>query len=199
MTMWSTGPKMSERAAKAPGVSVTCGTSGGGGFTLIELMLVMALLVAIMALAGPRLNRFARGRAMDAEARMLVARLNAARDRAAVRAVVCRVEIDADGGGTRITQQQGGVFVDGEDSLARHTRLPQGLRLAIEPLDDTGANDGQATWIEIQPTGWATAARITLTDQAGDALYILARTPLERFVITTDATASVDTTHGEAL
>jgi type II secretion system protein H len=51
-------------------------------FTLIELILVLALLVVITSLAAPAMSRFIRGRALDSEARRLAALMHAAQSRA---------------------------------------------------------------------------------------------------------------------
>jgi type II secretion system protein H len=51
-------------------------------FTLIELILVLALLVIITSIAVPAMSRFIRGRALDSEARRLSALLHAAQSRA---------------------------------------------------------------------------------------------------------------------
>jgi type II secretion system protein H len=51
-------------------------------FTLIELILVMALLVIVTSLAAPAMANFIRGRAMDSEARRLVALMHAGQSRA---------------------------------------------------------------------------------------------------------------------
>jgi type II secretion system protein H len=51
-------------------------------FTLIELVLVLALLVVITSLAAPAMARFIRGRALDSEARRLFALTHAAQSRA---------------------------------------------------------------------------------------------------------------------
>jgi len=51
-------------------------------FTLIELILVLALLVVITSIAAPAMARFIRGRALDTEARRLVALMHAAQSRA---------------------------------------------------------------------------------------------------------------------
>jgi type IV fimbrial biogenesis protein FimT len=51
-------------------------------FTLIELMLVLALLVIITSLAAPAMANFIRGRALDSEARRLVALMHAGQSRA---------------------------------------------------------------------------------------------------------------------
>src|SRR5450756_10480 len=51
-------------------------------FTLIELILVMALLVIITSLALPVMSKFIRGRALDSEARRLLALMHATQSRA---------------------------------------------------------------------------------------------------------------------
>src|ERR1041385_5756660 len=51
-------------------------------FTLIELILVLALLAVVTALAMPAMSRFFRGRALDSEARQLLSLTHAAQSRA---------------------------------------------------------------------------------------------------------------------
>ena len=51
-------------------------------FTLIELILVLALLVVITSIAAPAMARFIRGRALDSEARRFAALIHAAQSRA---------------------------------------------------------------------------------------------------------------------
>jgi type II secretion system protein H len=51
-------------------------------FTLIELILVLALLVIITSIAAPAMAKFIRGRALDSEARRLSALMHAAQSRA---------------------------------------------------------------------------------------------------------------------
>ena len=51
-------------------------------FTLIELILVLALLVVITSLAAPAMSNFVRGRALDSEARRLFALIHAGQSRA---------------------------------------------------------------------------------------------------------------------
>lgn len=51
-------------------------------FTLIELVLVLALLVVAVSMVAPRMSGFIRGRALDSEARRLMAVLHAGQARA---------------------------------------------------------------------------------------------------------------------
>jgi prepilin-type N-terminal cleavage/methylation domain-containing protein len=51
-------------------------------FTLIELVLVMALLVVAVSMVAPRMADFVRGRALDTEARRMLALMHAGQSRA---------------------------------------------------------------------------------------------------------------------
>jgi len=61
------------------------GSSVRARFTLIELILIMALLVIITSIALPTMSKFIRGRALDAEARRMFALMHAAQSRAVPR------------------------------------------------------------------------------------------------------------------
>ena len=55
---------------------------GRGGFTLIEMIMVMTLLVVLISMIAPNLSGFIRGRALDSEARRMIALMHAAQSRA---------------------------------------------------------------------------------------------------------------------
>ncbi len=63
-------------------------------FTLIELILIMALLVVITSLAAPAMANFIRGRALDSEARRLFALMHAAQSRAVSEGVPVMLWVD---------------------------------------------------------------------------------------------------------
>jgi len=82
------------RKSKVEGRAPICGVRGVvcprpsslvprlAGFTLIELILVLALLVIITSLAAPAMSNFIRGQALGSEARRLVALMHAGQSRA---------------------------------------------------------------------------------------------------------------------
>lgn len=72
--------------------------SGAPGFTLIELILVMALLTMTAAVSAPVLSRFFRGRALDSEARRLLALTREAQSRAVSEGVPVDLWVDAEKG-----------------------------------------------------------------------------------------------------
>jgi prepilin-type N-terminal cleavage/methylation domain-containing protein len=55
---------------------------GQCAFTLIELMLVMALIAVAVSIVAPRLTNFIRGRALDSETRRMLALMDAGQARA---------------------------------------------------------------------------------------------------------------------
>jgi len=79
---WSTAPKQKLAAQGANSSFKIRHSSFITGFTLIELILVLALLVIFTSIATPAMSRFIRGRALDTEARRLLALTHLAQSRA---------------------------------------------------------------------------------------------------------------------
>ena len=69
-----------------------------GGFTLIELILVMALLTVAVAFTAPALARFFGGRTLDSEARRLLALTRHGQGRAASEGLTVDLWLDAERG-----------------------------------------------------------------------------------------------------
>ncbi len=65
------------------------------GFTLVELVVVMTLLVTVIALASPSLAGFFRGRAVEAEARRFMSLTRLGQSRAASKGVPVILWLDA--------------------------------------------------------------------------------------------------------
>lgn len=93
----------------------------GWAFTLIELILVMALLTAVISLTAPKLSRFFRGRTLDSEARRLLAMTRSAQSRA----VSEGVPIDL-----WIKSEEGQVGIEAEPSF--ETTDPKAMDLQID-------------------------------------------------------------------
>src|SRR5208282_2587596 len=75
-------PKRATGRSEAHSSFVIRHSSFSRGFTLIELILILALLVIITSLAAPAMSRFIRGRALDSESLRLFALMHAAQSRA---------------------------------------------------------------------------------------------------------------------
>ena len=67
-------------------------------FTLVELVLVLALLVVAVSMIAPSMSNFIRGRALEAEARRMIALMHAAQSRAVSEGVTIVFWVDAKNG-----------------------------------------------------------------------------------------------------
>lgn len=77
------GGSIERRHLKSVRIAALCrGAATGAGFTLIELILVMALLATVLAVSSPSLSRFFRSRGLESEAQRFLALTRAAQSRA---------------------------------------------------------------------------------------------------------------------
>jgi len=103
-------------------------------FTLIELILVLALLVVITSLAAPAMANFIRGRALDSEARRLNALMHAGQSRAVSEGMPMVLWVD---------EKQGEYGFEAEttgktgDSKAERLTLDPTLQIAVLNLGKT--------------------------------------------------------------
>ena len=98
------------------------------GFTLIELILVLALLVIITSLAAPAMSRFVRGRALDSEARRFAALMHAGQSRAVSEGAPMVLWVDAETGAYGLEAETSGQ--DG-DAKAEKLTVDSTLRVSV--------------------------------------------------------------------
>jgi len=124
-----------------------------GAFTLVELILVMALLCIIVGIAVPSLSRSMHQRNLVQEAERLLALTEYARDEAASRGVPMVVWIDTESGQYGVKAKTGY-----EDSGMREKQftLPGGVR--FEALAATSGTAGETGTPEKDAPGEADAA-----------------------------------------
>jgi type II secretion system protein H len=104
-------------------------------FTLIELILVLALLVIITSIAVPVMSRFIRGRALDSEARRLSALMHAAQSRAVSEGVPMMLWVDEKNGAYGLEAETSG---QNGDAKAEDLTVDSTLQIAVLNLG-TGA------------------------------------------------------------
>ncbi len=162
-------------------------------FTLIELVLVMALLVTLAAIAVPRLSRSMRGHNLDQEADCLLALTEYARDEAASQGVPMVVWIDADGGRCGVDAKPGFGPAGGGDNARAHEYVlgddvhldPVGPGMVpaaptASPTPNANApvstsTHGGVILAEFAPDGTlvpGSVASVRLADRANDALIL---------------------------
>lgn len=107
------------------------------GFTLIELIVVMAMLAAVMAIATPVLSRFFKGRTLEEEARRFLALTRYARSEAISRSVLMELWINPELGLYGLSPQSGYEL---DDRKSIEFSLADGLSFDVEStaLDERG-------------------------------------------------------------
>ena len=98
------------------------------GFTLIELILVMALLTVVISLTAPKLSRFFHGRTLDSEARRLLALTRSGQSRAVSEGVPMDLWVDAEQGTFGLAAEPS---YDTSDPKAVDFTLDGGLQLEV--------------------------------------------------------------------
>jgi len=153
-----------------------------GGFTLIELMLVMALLVIAAALTAPRLITFFRGRALSQEAQRIIALTHYAQSRAISEGVPVILWFDPATARYGQNIQDGFTDTDGrastftlESSLT--LEVPAGETPPVSELGDEtlGLPQNQSV-IRFTPDGFfdpSSVAKLILRQGTDSALQIL--------------------------
>jgi prepilin-type N-terminal cleavage/methylation domain-containing protein len=137
------------------------------GFTLVELIVVMVLLLIVASMVAPRMSSFFRGRALSSEARRMLSLINHGQSRAVAEGVPVLLWIDATKStyGLEIPESHSG----GEDRLIAYTAEPS-LSLETpaptEPLESEagdellGLSEGLPA-IRFNPDGFFDEAGVT--------------------------------------
>ena len=97
-------------------------------FTLLELILVMALLVVVVSMVAPNLSGFIRGRALDSESRQWIALMHAAQSRAVSEGMPMMLWINASAGQYGVTAETSGK---NGDAGAEVLTLDGTLKIAV--------------------------------------------------------------------
>lgn len=125
------------------------------GFTLIELILVMALLTVVVSLTAPKLSRFFHGRTLDSEARRLLALTRSGQSRAVSEGVPMDLWVDAEKGEFGLEAES---CYETSDAKAVEFTLDSGLQ--IEVVGETPAATPVSTFNRGREVSWASAPRV---------------------------------------
>ncbi len=126
------------------------------GFTLLELLVVLALVALVLALVPPMFSRGVSGTELRATARIFTAELRGARSEAIARNAEVAFTIDVEAGSY------------GVGAAAGSRRVPEGLTLVLVTAESeqVGLRRGS---IRFFPDGSSTGGRITVS--RGDKAY----------------------------
>lgn len=169
--------------------SATGGTSSASprrGFTLIELVLVMAILIVVLSVSGTSLTRFFRGRSLDSEAKRFLALTHHAQNRAVSEGLRMSLWIDEKENKYGLEIAPG--LLDEEDSEAKEFTLGRDLEIeltwppagAIQPFHPLAAvastvNRANQTALRFSPDEYIDETNpelITIKEKDGEAVYI---------------------------
>jgi type II secretion system protein H len=144
------------------------------GFTLIELILVLALVVVITSLAAPAMANFVRGQALGSEARRLVALVHAGQDRAVSEGLPTVLWVDEKQGAYGLQAEMTGR---NGDPKAENLSLDSNLQIAVMRTGLTGTTKfGGLPAIRFLPDGTVdenSPQTLRLTDARGHALWLI--------------------------
>jgi type II secretion system protein H len=150
-----------------------------GGFTLLELVLVMVIICTLLGAAAPSLRGFFVSRRTDDAAARIVALTRLARSQAVAEGRIYRLAFDGRQRSCFLEAQRGGGFERLRSSLGRAFRLPDDIQVDMQLA---GAVPGQ-DYVEFFPDGTAEPALIRLTDIKGDVVEVSCPAPTELFSI----------------
>jgi type II secretion system protein H len=139
------------------------------GFTLVELVLVMAIIAIVCMIAAPSLGGFARGRTLPNTASQLAATARWCRVQAINDSVRYRLNLNPTAGKWWVTKDDGTdglTFVEiKHEEMAKEFTVPEGVKFETSlPSTEEG------TYITFDPAGRTDVAEIHLTYETNAAV-----------------------------
>ena len=102
------------------------------GFTLIELIMVMAILVLVASVIAPNLRGFGIGRKTNDAGRMILAMTKYARTQSESEGRIYRLNLDQSTGAAWLTADNGGGgFTAPTNDFGDRYSLPEGVRMSV--------------------------------------------------------------------
>ncbi len=158
-----------------------------GGFTLLELILVLLLISTVLAMAAPSLRGFCASRETADAAARLLALTQFARSHAAAEGRDYRLYVDAEARTCWLAGQQSGAFVETKSGVGRGFDFPDGLTVRL--VGGSGGT-GSPDYVQFHPDGRAEEATIEVTGRRGGVFRVVCESATERFRVLTPAEGS---------
>lgn len=139
------------------------------GFTLLELILVMAIIALTIALAAPSLAGFARSRVVSDTAAHFTAMASLGRSHAVAEGQPYRLVIDLPARRFYLTKGNGDgqTFTQSDLTDARPVDLPKDLDMSTDAPEVDGSR-----FIEFQPEGRTDIASVSFSDRFGNKVDV---------------------------
>jgi len=157
-------------------------------FTLIELILVLALLAVVTSLAAPSLSRFFRGRSLDSEARQLLSLTHAGRSRAVADGFPMLLWIDSQRRAYGLQEEGATQSGNTQDADPKADEFDFGDNVQVEALSASpvSVNGKSLPAIRFLPDGTAdenSPTSVRLTGRDGETLWLIQATNRSNYEI----------------
>lgn len=163
----------------SPTGASNCRRSVRGGFSLIELILVLLLLGLSASMVFPMMGRFSRGRTSTDTAAHMLAIIQYAQDQAAVTGAPYRLHWNEDEGSYWIEASVNGRFSRISSEIGRTFQLPEQMEMTIRGTAEQLANG----YIQFDPDGGHDVLVIHLIDGNGKEVVLGCLSPSEPYRI----------------
>ena len=156
---------------------------GNHGFTLLELILVMAVIAIIVGMAVPRLSGFAKGRQISGSADELVSLAHYARTQSINNGKIYRLYVQSGTPGKFWigVEQDDGTYGTTGDVSGRNFVTPDGV--SLQWIKAPQQPDGQ--YIQFQPTGRTDPASLEIRGADKQVIDIACFSATEEFHVVT--------------
>jgi prepilin-type N-terminal cleavage/methylation domain-containing protein len=155
------------------------------GFTLIELILVMTIIVILSAIAAPSMISFAAGRNNANTATLIVSLTGYARAQSVSEGRTYRLNVDPAKDVVWLTAGNAGVFTALSNDYGNQFPLATGTTMKTDMVARTDGSNGSngGTYVEFNSNGRCEPAKIWLTDKYGRTIEVACDSPTELFRI----------------
>ena len=150
-----------------------------GGFTLLELILVMVILSTVLAMAAPSLRGFFGSRKTHDTAAQILALTQFARSQAISEGIIYRLNFDTRERTYWLTAQKSGIFAMLDTEFGQIFTLPSDIVMELKGIEE----EDDEIFLIFTPQGTVTTGTIRLIDRRGLTLEVTCPTVTESFYI----------------
>ena len=143
--------------------------AGSGGFTLVELTVVIVMMAVLATMIVPRVSGSARSARLREDAARMLTAARYARNYAITHRCVCRLVLDPTDGQYVLEyepqpEEQPGQFAPLTGAMGKARRLEEGVGFGGVRIEPSRGRAGRDNAVSFSPTGQSDAAVVELTD-----------------------------------
>ncbi|MCF7954276.1 MAG: prepilin-type N-terminal cleavage/methylation domain-containing protein [Phycisphaerae bacterium] len=151
-----------------------------GGFTLLELILVMIILCTVLGMAAPSLRGFFSSRQINDAAEHLVAVARYAKVQSVYQSRPYRLNFERqenDAYEYWLSSIDASEYKRLENDFGNRFKIPKGIEVDFEKF----SNDGGISYVDFSPQGYSRECRIELQDESDNFVDVVCYGPAENF------------------